>query len=131
MIRNYSIDLNWDEGRGVYRATVRRLDGCFAEHSSSNQAVRFARRAIREWIKDAEARGEAVPPPEDHQALIAARKPRIAIYWSDEDDVFIAEAPDLPGCMTHGGSYRFALNNLMEAMGLWLSAEAERRNDGE
>lgn len=28
-------------------------------------------------------------------------KYEVLIYWSDEDEVFIAEFPDLPGCMTH------------------------------
>ncbi len=28
----------------------------------------------------------------------------ISIYWSDEDQVFIAEAPELPGCMAHGAT---------------------------
>jgi len=26
------------------------------------------------------------------------------IYWSDEDQAFIAEVPELPGCMAHGAS---------------------------
>jgi hypothetical protein len=30
-------------------------------------------------------------------------KYEIIIYWSNEDRVFVAEVPELPGCMAHGG----------------------------
>ncbi|CAB1062189.1 Uncharacterized protein Ava_3322, partial [Olavius sp. associated proteobacterium Delta 1] len=33
----------------------------------------------------------------------------IIIYWSNEDQVFVAEVPELPGCMAHGNSYEEAL----------------------
>ena len=36
-------------------------------------------------------------------------KHAITIRWSDEDQAFIAEAPDLPGCMAHGGTHEAAL----------------------
>ncbi len=28
------------------------------------------------------------------------------IYWSDEDQSFVVEVPELPGCMADGPSYR-------------------------
>lgn len=42
------------------------------------------------------------------------------IYWSDEDQAFLAEAPELPGCMAHGNSYEKALRNVQDAMAFWL-----------
>ena len=33
----------------------------------------------------------------------------IILYWSDEDPVFIAEVPELPGCMAHGETQDEAL----------------------
>ncbi len=36
-------------------------------------------------------------------------KYEIVIYWSDEDGVFIAEVPELPGCMAHGDTGEQAL----------------------
>ena len=36
-------------------------------------------------------------------------KYEIIIYWSNEDPVFIAEVPELPGCMAHGDSQEAAL----------------------
>ena len=44
----------------------------------------------------------------------------IIIYWSDEDQVFVAEAPELPGCMAHGTTEESALQNVKEAMQLWI-----------
>ena len=36
----------------------------------------------------------------------------IIIYWSNEDEIFIAEVPELPGCMAHGDSEESALQNI-------------------
>lgn len=46
----------------------------------------------------------------------------IRIYWSDEDEAFIAEVPALRGCISHGGTMEEAACNIQEAMELWLSA---------
>jgi predicted RNase H-like HicB family nuclease len=47
-------------------------------------------------------------------------KYEIIIYWSDEDLIFIAELPELPGCMAHGDSQESALSNAQEAIQLWI-----------
>ena len=44
----------------------------------------------------------------------------IILYWSNEDQVFVAETPELPGCMAHGKTEETALANIKEAMSLWL-----------
>jgi predicted RNase H-like HicB family nuclease len=49
----------------------------------------------------------------------------IIIYWSDEDQAFIAEAPELPGCIAHGDSNEEALHNINEAIELWLETAKE------
>lgn len=49
----------------------------------------------------------------------------IIIYWSNEDQAFIAEAPELPGCMAHGGSYQEALGNLQDAIAFWIDVACE------
>jgi predicted RNase H-like HicB family nuclease len=36
----------------------------------------------------------------------------IIIYWSDEDQAFIAEVPELPGCAADGPTYQAALKNV-------------------
>ena len=47
-------------------------------------------------------------------------KYEIIIYWSNEDQVFVAEVPELPGCSAHGGSHDVALDNVNEAVKLWI-----------
>ena len=52
-------------------------------------------------------------------------KYEIILYWSNEDAAFIAEAPELPGCMAHGDSQTEALTNVNEAMQLWIDTARE------
>ncbi len=49
----------------------------------------------------------------------------IIIYWSTEDQVFIAEVPELPGCMAHGDSHESALARAKEAIQLWIDTAKE------
>ncbi len=52
-------------------------------------------------------------------------KYEIIIYWSNEDGVFVAEVPELPGCAAHGNSQEEALRNINRAMDLWLDTARE------
>ncbi|MBT8366299.1 MAG: type II toxin-antitoxin system HicB family antitoxin [Deltaproteobacteria bacterium] len=49
----------------------------------------------------------------------------IIIYCSNEDDAFIAEVPELAGCIAHGNSYEEALANAKEAIHLWIDTAKE------
>ena len=49
----------------------------------------------------------------------------IIIYWSSEDELFIAEVPELPGCCAHGDTHEAALANAKEAIQLWLDTARE------
>ena len=55
-------------------------------------------------------------------------KYEIILYWSNEDDAFVAEVPELPGCMAHGRTQETALREINEAMRLWVETA---REDGE
>lgn len=44
----------------------------------------------------------------------------IIIYWSTEDDAFIAEVPELPGCMADGKTYRETVANIEIIIEEWL-----------
>jgi len=44
----------------------------------------------------------------------------IIIFWSNEDQAFIADVPELAGCMAHGDTHESALAAAKEAMSLWL-----------
>ncbi len=52
-------------------------------------------------------------------------KYEIVIYWSDADAVFIAEAPELLGCMAHGDTQEAALENIDQAIELWIDTARE------
>jgi predicted RNase H-like HicB family nuclease len=46
----------------------------------------------------------------------------IVIFWSDEDDCFIAEVPELPGCMADGATYQEAVTQAESAIRDWVAA---------
>ena len=52
-------------------------------------------------------------------------KYEIIIYWSEEDSAFIAEVPELSGCVAHGDSHNDALFNIKTAIELWVKTARE------
>jgi len=49
----------------------------------------------------------------------------VIIYWSKDDDIFVAEVPELPGCAAHGDTPVAALASCHEAISLWLDTARE------
>lgn len=47
-------------------------------------------------------------------------KYEIIIYWSEADNSFIAEVPELPGCMADGNTYSEALKNAETVIEEWI-----------
>lgn len=52
-------------------------------------------------------------------------KYEIIIYWSNEDQAYIAEVPELPGCIAHGETHESALASANEAIQLWIDTAQE------
>ena len=52
-------------------------------------------------------------------------KYEIIIYWSADDDAFIAEVPELPGCAADGATYQEALNNVVLIISEWIETARE------
>ena len=52
-------------------------------------------------------------------------KYEIIMYWSGEDKVFVAEIPELPGCIAHGDSEEKVLKSVREAARLWVDVAKE------
>ena len=49
-----------------------------------------------------------------------AYKYEIIMYWSEEDEAFIAEVPDLPGCVADGQTYEETLAETEIIMDEWV-----------
>ena len=49
----------------------------------------------------------------------------IILYWSNADDAFVAEVPELPGCAAHGDSQENALKNINQAIAIWIDTAKE------
>ena len=52
----------------------------------------------------------------------------IILYWSKDDEAFIAEVPELPGCMADGKTRKEAIENAERVIDEWIEIA---REDGE
>ncbi len=52
-------------------------------------------------------------------------KYEIILYWSQEDEAYIAEIPELPGCMADGKTYQDALKNANIVISEWIDTAIE------
>lgn len=53
------------------------------------------------------------------------RKYDVRICWSAGDRAFVAEVPELPGCMAHGDTHGKTLQSANEAIAFWLHTAKE------
>ncbi len=56
-------------------------------------------------------------------------KYELIIYWSDSDEAFIVEVPELPGCMADGQSYIEAVTNVEIVIQEWIETAQELGRD--
>jgi predicted RNase H-like HicB family nuclease len=49
----------------------------------------------------------------------------VIIYWSNEDEAFVVEVPELPGCMADGATYQEALANAEVIIQEWIETARE------
>jgi predicted RNase H-like HicB family nuclease len=49
------------------------------------------------------------------------------IWWSVEDNAYVVEVPELPGCMAHGSTRQEAIKNAEDAIKFWIKTT---KNDG-
>ena len=52
-------------------------------------------------------------------------KYELIIYWSEKDDAFIVEVPELPGCMADGQTYQEAVTNAEIIIQEWIETAKE------
>jgi predicted RNase H-like HicB family nuclease len=53
-------------------------------------------------------------------------KYEVIIYWSNDDKAFIAEVPELPGCMADGQTYQEALENVGVIAQEWVDIAKQK-----
>lgn len=49
----------------------------------------------------------------------------LIIYWSKDDEAFIVEVPELPGCMADGETYEQAVANAKQVIEEWIDTARE------
>lgn len=49
----------------------------------------------------------------------------VTVAWSEEDQAYVATAPEFPGCATHGSTMKEASRNLEEALEVWIKCANE------
>ncbi len=52
-------------------------------------------------------------------------KYEVILYWSEEDQAFIAEVPELPGCAADGATQQEALENVQVVVSEWIETAKE------
>jgi predicted RNase H-like HicB family nuclease len=52
-------------------------------------------------------------------------KYEIIIFWSEEDGSYVAEVPELPGCMADGTTYQDALSKAEQVIREWIETASE------
>lgn len=52
-------------------------------------------------------------------------KYEIIIFWSEEDKAYVAEVPELPGCMADGKTYHEAISNAERVIQEWIETATE------
>lgn len=57
---------------------------------------------------------------DQHELTAAPLRYSMVIKWSPDDDVFIVDVPELPGCHTHGATYEEAVRMGVDAMETWV-----------
>jgi antitoxin HicB len=60
--------------------------------------------------------------PHDRQVRTREMKYLVEVFWSDEDEGYIAVVPDLPGCSAFGATPEEAVHEIKDAVAAWIEA---------
>ena len=52
-------------------------------------------------------------------------KYELVLYWSEEDEAYVVEVPELPGCMADGRTYEEAIKNSLIVINEWIETAKE------
>ncbi|MBI5374398.1 MAG: type II toxin-antitoxin system HicB family antitoxin [Candidatus Schekmanbacteria bacterium] len=56
-------------------------------------------------------------------------KYEVIVYWSNEDKAYIAEVPELPGCMADGTTYEDAIRNAQVVISEWIETSKRLKRE--
>ena len=56
-------------------------------------------------------------------------KYELVLYWSEEDEAYVVEVPELPGCMADGKTYEEAIKNSLTVIKEWIETAREIGRD--
>lgn len=56
-------------------------------------------------------------------------KYELVLYWSEEDEAYVVEVPELPGCMADGKTYEEAIKNSLTVIKEWIETAKEIGRD--
>jgi predicted RNase H-like HicB family nuclease len=59
---------------------------------------------------------------------VKANRHEMILWWSVEDDAYVVDAPELPGCMAHGSTRQEAIKNAEDAIKFWVKTA---KDDGQ
>jgi predicted RNase H-like HicB family nuclease len=57
--------------------------------------------------------------------MTAEHRYEVGLYWSDDDQAFIDEIPELPGCVSDGPTYAAAVESIERAITRWIETARE------
>jgi len=104
------------------------LPGCISQGKTKDEAIANIREAIELYIETLVQNGQPVPE-ERFDALITSvpitAEPaewRQVILYTDEDSVWCVICPSLPGCFSEGKTKEEAIQNVREAIALWIES---------
>lgn len=52
-------------------------------------------------------------------------KYEMIVYWSEIDNAYLVEVPEIAGCMADGATYQEAVNNAQQIIQEWLDTAQE------
>ena len=134
MTLKYEIVIWWSDEDDAFIVDVPELPGCTAHGPTYADAAREIQVAMSLWVDTVEEFGMDVPKPmgkrlefsyiwhprERQAELGMSLRYSVNIYWSDEDEAFIAEVPELPGCVADGQTYEDSVAEVEVVIGEWI-----------
>lgn len=85
-----------------------------ADGKAKAYQVRQVRAMLRTYSQLLEIRG-----------TLKSHRYEVIVSWYPDDELFVAEVPELPGCIAHGATPAAAVTSAQEAISLWLDVARE------